>query len=148
MQQRYNTPVLRPTSFRLPAELLSRLDAEAARTRTTVTALISSLLDEGLKARDFPGITYRDGPAGRRAAVAGGPDVWELVRAVKQGPGTGEQRLRSVAEELGLPLRHLRLAIEFYAVYPGEIDERIAADDQAAARLREQIDRRERLISG
>lgn len=145
---RYSLEVPRPTSFRLPPSLLMRLDTEAARKGSTVTALVSSLLDEGLKAREFPGIIYRDGPAGRRAAIAGGPDVWELVRAVKQGRGAGEQRIRRIAEERGLPVRHLRLAVDYYAAYPDEIDERIAADELAASRLREQIDRRERLMSG
>ena len=32
---------------------------------------------------EHPGIVFRDGPTRRRAAVAGGPDVWEIIRAVK-----------------------------------------------------------------
>jgi hypothetical protein len=138
----------RPTSFRLPADLLARLDAEAARTDSTVTSLVAGLLDEGLKTRHFPGIVYRDGPAGRRAALVGGPDVWELVRAVKCAGGDGEQRLRNVAEGLGIPLARLALAIDFYVAFPEEVDERIAADERAAAQVRELIQRRDRLMSG
>ena len=137
----------RPTSFRLPSDLLERLDAEAATTGTSVTALVASLLDEGLKTRRFPGVVYRDGPAGRRAGLVGGPDVWELVRAVGAAAGKGEQRVRHVAGERGVPVDRVRLAVDFYAAFPDEIDERIAADDDAARRVRDLIDRRERLLS-
>lgn len=132
----------------MPADLLARLEEEAANSGSTVTALVSGLLDEGLKTRRFPGIVHRDGPAGRRAGLVGGPDVWELVRAVKGSGGDGEQRLRQVADELGIPLARLALAIDFYVAFPEEIDERIAADERAVARLRELIERRDRLMSG
>lgn len=145
---RYIYEMVRPTSFRLPAALLARLEEEAANTGSTVTALVSSLLDEGLKTRRFAGIAYRDGPAGRRAGVVGGPDVWELVRAVQRGAGEGEHRLRQVADELGIPLAHVNLAVDFYVAFPEEIDERIAADQRAASRLHEILQRRDRLISG
>jgi len=47
--------VPRPTSFRLPDELLARLDEEASSRGTSVSSLVSSVLDEGLKTRHFPG---------------------------------------------------------------------------------------------
>jgi hypothetical protein len=109
--------------------------------------LVTTLLDEGLKTRRFPGIVYRDGPAGRRAGVMGGPDVWEIVDAVKHASGTGEKRLRHVARELDLPLEWLRLAVDFYAAYPDEIDERLAVNERAARRLQALIERREQLLS-
>ncbi len=137
-----------PTSFRLPVDLLTRLEQEAATTGSTVTALVSRLLDEGLKTRRFAGIVYRDGPAGRRAGLVHGPDVWELVRAVKHGEGEGEQRLRLVADELGIPLPQLRLAADFYVAYPEEIDDRIADDERAASQVHDLIARRDRLMSG
>jgi hypothetical protein len=140
--------MVNPTSFRLPADLLIRLEHEAASAGSTVTALVSRLLDEGLKTRRFAGIVYRDGPAGRRAGLAHGPDVWELIRAVKHGEGEGEQRLRLVADELGIPPTQLRLAVDFYVAYPEEIDARIAEDERAASQVRDLISRRERLMSG
>ena len=137
----------RPTSFRLPEELLERLDNEAISAGSSATTLVASILDEGLKTRRFPGIVYRDGPTGRRAAVVGGPDVWEIIRALRQTPGKDERRVRTLAEELGLSATQIRLAIDFYGVNPAEVDDRIAADDLAAEQLRERIDRRERLLS-
>ncbi|HEY2639626.1 MAG TPA: hypothetical protein VGI66_07035 [Streptosporangiaceae bacterium] len=35
--------------------------------------------EEGSRRDEHPLITFRDDPAGRRAAVVGGPDVWEIV---------------------------------------------------------------------
>jgi hypothetical protein len=137
----------RPTSFRLPDDLLARVDAEAIATGTSVTSLVTSLLDEGLKSRRFPGVVYRNGPAGRRAGLARGPDVWEVIRAVRSAPGRGERRLLVVAESSGVALDEVRLAVEFYAAFPDEIDARIAADEQAQLELRQAIDRRERLLS-
>ena len=137
----------RPTSFRLPEDLLERIDNEAISAGSSATTLVASILDEGLKTRRFPGIVYRDGPTGRRAAVVGGPDVWEIIRALKQTPGKDERRVRTLAEELGLSATQIRLAIDFYGVNPAEVDDRIAADDLAAEQLRERIDRRERLLS-
>ena len=138
----------RPTSFRLPENLLERVDAEAAATGISATALVTSLLDEGLKSRRFPGVVYRSGPAGRRAALASGPDVWEIVRAVRRTPGKGERRLQRVAEETGLGPDQVRLAINFYSAYPEEIDTRIDADESAADQIRVMVERRERLLSG
>jgi hypothetical protein len=136
-----------PTSFRLSEDLLRCLAEEAASTGTSVAALVSTLLDEGLKTRRFPGIVYRDGPSGRRAGLAGGPDVWEIVRAVKESPGKGDRRLRALADEIGIPIARIRLAVDFYAESPAEIDARIAVDERAAARLRDAIGRREQLMS-
>lgn len=140
--------VARPTSFRLSEDLLERVEAEAAATGTSITALVTSLLDEGLKSRRFPGVVFRNGPAGRRAALASGPDVWEVVRAIRRTPGKGEPRLRKVAEDTGLGLSQVRLAVNFYSAYPEEIDARIAADETAADQIRTMIERREQLLSG
>ena len=137
----------RPTSFRLPEELLERLDDEATSTGASATALLATILDEGLKTRRFPSIVYRDGPIGRRAAIVGGPDVWEIIRALKQTSGKGERRVRALADELALSPAHIRLAIDFYGANPSEVENRIAADDLAATQLRERIDHRERLLS-
>ena len=137
----------RPTSFRLSEELLDRLDKEAGARGISVTALVANVLDEGLKTRGFPGIVYRDGPVGRRATILGGPDVWEVIRALKQASGPAERRIKTLAQQLDLPAKRIRLALDFYAAFPEEIDARIAADESAATRLRDLIERRERLLA-
>jgi hypothetical protein len=137
----------RPTSFRLPDDLLERLDQEADASGTSVTSLVATLLNEGINTRRFPGIIYRDGPTGRRAGLVAGPDVWEVIRTVSASRGRGEKRLRAAADAAGLPVSQVRLAVDFYSAHPTEIDERIAADDREAERVRELISRRERLLS-
>lgn len=47
-----------------------------------------------------------------------------------------------------MPSSRVALAVDFYVAYPEEVEQRIAADEQAASRLRELIERRRRLISG
>jgi hypothetical protein len=137
----------RPTSFRLPEDLLEQLDREAVTSGTSVTTLVSTLLNEGINTRRFPGIIYRDGPTGRRAGLVGGPDIWEIVRAVTTATGRGEKRLQAVADATGLPTSQIRLAVDFYAAHPDEIDQRIVADERDAERIRELIKRREQLLS-
>ena len=137
----------RPTSFRLPEDLLAKLDQEADASGTSVTSLVATLLNEGITTRRFPGVIYRDGPIGRRAGLVAGPDIWEVVRAVRDTKGRGEKRLGAVADTTGLLLSQIRLAVDFYAAHPAEIDQRIEADNREAERVRELINRRQRLLS-
>jgi hypothetical protein len=135
----------RPTSFRLSADLLARLEGEAAGAGTTVSAVVTELLEEGLRVRRFPGVVFRDGPAGRRAGLVGGPDVWEVIRDVRATPGRGEAKIRRVAADAGLIESQVRLAVDYYAAFPAEIDARLATEERSAAQLRELVARRVRL---
>lgn len=92
---------------------------------------------------DHPGIVFRGGPAGRRAALAGGPDVWELVTALKSGGARGEEAISATAELLDLTDHQVRIAVRYYSSFNDEIDRRIAlnsedADEAEAAWQREQ----------
>lgn len=136
-----------PTSFRLPTDLLTRTAEAAAQEGVTVTSLVTSLLDEGLKTRRFPGIVFRNGPTGRRAALAAGPDVWEIVRAIRLADGEGEGRVRQVAADTGIAVGLLHLAVDYAAAYPEEIDARIDSNERAAERVRRMVEERERLLS-
>jgi len=97
--------------------------------------------------RRFAGIVFRDGPTGRRAGLANGPDVWEIVRDLKRH-GAGGDQISAVAEETGLTPKLIDLAADYYATFPAEIDDRIAADVRAAEELRALADRRQRMLSG
>jgi hypothetical protein len=134
------------TSYRLDEDLKHRLAERAAAEGTTETALVARMLDESLKTALHPGIVYRDGPAGRRAALAGGPDVWEVVLAVRHAPGPGDAKVLDAAEQMGLPHRLVRLAVNFAAAYPDEIERRIEMNDQAVARARDLAEQRARLL--
>ncbi len=137
----------RPTSFRLSEELLERIEDESRSVGGSITQLVSSLLDEGLKTRRFPGVVYRSGPLGRRAALVGGPDVWEVVRDLAAAPGRGMDRVETLVAETGLTAASVLLAADFYGSFPEEIDALIEADERAAEEVRRQTRRRERLLS-
>jgi hypothetical protein len=91
--------------------------------------------------------------AGRRAVLAGGPDVWEMIRAVKSAHAgepelTGDDVLSLVSDNTGVPLRLLRAAVRYWASYPEEVDAEIDAAD-AAEDAAERAWRRERdLLAG
>lgn len=127
--------------------MLKRLEAESRAGAVSVTALVSSLLDEGLKTRRFPGIVYRPGPTGRRAALVGGPDVWEVMRDLRSWPGGGTERIEDLAQTLGVSAGLVRLATDFYCAFPEEIDARIDADRCTAEQVRLQAHRRQALLS-
>jgi uncharacterized protein (DUF433 family) len=85
---------------------------------------------------DHPGITFRDGPAGRRAALAGGPDVWEVVETLKGTDLKGEQAVTATAEWGALTHAQVHTAVRYYADFRDEVDERIAHNNQEAERQR------------
>lgn len=118
-----------------------------------MSSAANRLVDEALRMSEHPGIAFRAGPTGRRAVLAGGPDVWEVMRAVKSAR-TAEPDLNSdellamVTDNTGVPLRLLSTAIRYWASYPEEVDEEIAAAD-AAEDAGEQAWRREQqLLAG
>ncbi len=95
-----------------------------------MSSAANRLVYEGLRMTEHPGIVFRDGPTGRRAGLVAGPDVWEIVRAVRSArtaePDLAEEPLlRLVADNAGIPLRLLRTAVHYWAAYPGEIDAEI-----------------------
>jgi hypothetical protein len=49
-----------------------------ARGKQTLSRLAERYVDEGRRMDEYPGIAFRGGPTGRRAALAGGPDIWEV----------------------------------------------------------------------
>jgi hypothetical protein len=145
MSKRTATPV----RFDVPvAERLASF--VAANPGMSLSSAANRLVDEALRMSEHPGIVFRPGPTGRRAALAAGPDVWEVVRAVKSArtaePALADDGLLGlVADNAGLPLRLVRAAVRYWASYPGEIDAEIAAAD-AAEDAAEQAWRREQQL--
>ncbi len=126
---------------------MARLDAAARETSTSVTALVSTLLDEGLKARAFPGVIFRDGNGGgRNAGIVDGPEIWEIIRRIGEAPGPEEARVEIVADALGISRSLVSLAVDFYVAHPEEIDDRISAAAVTAAEMQMRAARRERLL--
>jgi hypothetical protein len=108
--------------------VLERLSAfVAAHRELSLSSATSRLVDEALRAHEHPLITFKDGPAGRRARVIGGPDVWEVIGAVRsvreaEPALTGDRVLAEVAETSGVPVPFLRAALAYWGDYPEEVD--------------------------
>lgn len=134
-------------SYRLGEELKRALAARAAVEGVTESSLVSRLLREGLATAAHPGIVYRGGPSGRRAGLAAGPDVSEVVTALRHAPGRGASKVAEAAEQLGIPESLVRLAVDFAAAHADEIDARIAANDAAAEQARRLAEQRGRLLA-
>jgi uncharacterized protein (DUF433 family) len=137
----------RATSYRLDAGVKARLEEQAAREGISERALLERLISEGLDTLHHPGIVYRPGPTGRRAALAVGPDVWEIVSALRYTRGTDEQRVAQLAEQFDLHPRHIRTAIDFAAAHRAEIDRQVAANDTAAEEARRLAEARADLMA-
>lgn len=135
------------TSFRLSEDARAALAGHAGRTGTSVTSALEQLILEATRAADFPGIVYR-GPVGaRRAAIAGGPDVWEVVARVQEISGTLNARVDQMHAESGLARSLVQLAIEFAATHPDEIAQSIARHEEAIRRSQELVAARDALLA-
>lgn len=133
------SPAKRTRSFsaRFSAEVLDLLDARSERLGQSKARVAERLIEEGLRSEELPGIVFRSGPTGRRAGVAGGPDVWEIARDLRAASREGVKNpIEAVASGSGLDSRLVALAAGYYAAYPDEVDERIQMNEQAAERLR------------
>src|SRR3954463_14405749 len=119
------------TSIRLADELRDRLAVAAAAEGSTVTQMIERFIHEGLAAADHPGVVFKPGPSGRRAALAGGPDVWEVISALRHVSGSEHKRVRELAKQFGIHERQVVIALNYAAANREEIDARIRANDLA-----------------
>lgn len=132
----------RQFSARLDPGVAERLEARGARSGLNKSRLAQRYIDEGMRMDDHPGIVFRDGPTGRRAGLAQGPDVWQVVEGVRAS-GRGEAAVRAAADWMSLTEAQIRAAIRYYSEFPDEINERIrrnveGADAAEAAWRREQ----------
>ncbi|MGH8906746.1 MAG: hypothetical protein ACRD0K_09570 [Egibacteraceae bacterium] len=101
------------TSLRLDDDLRGRLVEAANAEGTTVTALVERFVQEGLAIAAHPGIVFKPGPSGRRAALAGGPDVWEIASALRHTSGTESERVAALSEEFGIHERQVVVALRY-----------------------------------
>jgi len=130
-------------SARWGTDVLDRLERRSELAGTNKSRLAERYVDEGTRMDEHPGIVFRGGPTGRRAGLAGGPDVWELMATLKSGKKRGEEAIASTAELLNLTDSQVRIAVRYYGSFGEEIDRRIAlntedADEAEAAWQREQ----------
>jgi hypothetical protein len=137
-----------PLSIRFDPGLLDRLRRRArALPGGSVSGLAQRLVDEGLRMAEHPGIAFKDGPSGRRAAVAYGPDVWEIVKFLREVDERGSAAIAAAAEVLSLPEAKIRTAMHYYSAYPAEIDAEIEQADAESRAAEEAWEAEQRLLA-
>lgn len=135
-------------SIRFDKSLLERLRRRShAVPGSTPSGLAQLLIDEGLRMSEHPGVVFKDGPTGRRAAVAFGPDIWEIVKYLKEIDERAEAAIAAAVEELSLSPSRIRLALDYYSVYLDEIDEEIALADSASQAAQAAWQAQQRLLA-
>jgi hypothetical protein len=117
-----------PISIRLPERTVDRLADRAGRSNMPSRTLAQRYVEEGLRMDEHPLIAFVDGPAGRRARLLGGPDVWEAITVAKDNGGD----LAETAAYLEIPLGRVQAAAAYYAAHPREIDEQIERNRREA----------------
>jgi hypothetical protein len=143
-----------PSSVRFEPRVLARLAAfVAAHPDMSLSSASNRLVDEALRMHEHPLIVFRDGPAGRRARLVGGPDVWEVIGAVRSvrtaDPGqTGDDVLELVAETSGVPVPLVRAAIAYWGDYPDEVDAFLERTRAEAEQARLRWERERELLDG
>ncbi len=137
----------RSTSFRINEAAKSRLAARAARDGVTATALLEQLIVEGIDQLDYPGVIFRGPAHDRRAALAAGPDIWEVVARLQELAGSEEQRITLLSEESDLHPRLVRVALDYAAEHSKEIRERIARNQAMIERSRKTAQQRQGLLA-
>jgi hypothetical protein len=130
--------VTTPLSIRFDPGLLARLRRRAQSvTGSNASALAQRLIDEGLRMADHPGVIFKDGPSGRRAALAYGPDIWEVIKFLREVDERGPAALDAAADVFAVDPTRIATAVSYYGDYSDEIDAEIDAADEASARAEE-----------
>jgi hypothetical protein len=124
----------KPFSIRMSTRTLARLDLGAQRRGEAKSRTAERLIDEGLRMEDHPGIVFKDGPTGRRAALVMGPDVWEVVKTLKETGPAQEQAIAGAMFWGNLSRAQVEVAIRYYGDFPEEVDARIAFNHEEADR--------------
>lgn len=145
---RYYHYMTGPLSIRFDHDVLTRLRQRSASIPgATPSGLAQRLVDEGLRMADHPGITFRDGPAGRRAALVVGPDVWELVVFLSEIDERAEGAIDAASEVFAVPDAAVRAGLGYYAAHPEEIDTWIAESRAASERAEQEWVRGQELLA-
>jgi hypothetical protein len=124
-------------SVRLDDTLAERLRLRARAAGESLSDRLRRYAEEGSRRDEHPLITFRDGPTGRRAAVVGGPDVWEIIMWLED-LADEDDPARALAAEQDIARPLIDAALRYREAYPEEIEARIALHrhDTAAADAR------------
>ncbi|WP_425153663.1 hypothetical protein [Candidatus Palauibacter sp.] len=122
-------PLPRPLCTRLSREVESELERIFFEQQWTPSEGLRTILREWLSVQRFPQIEFRETRAGRRAALRGGPEVWEVAAAA----GPGRAMSAAVGQRFaGTRTEALEEALAYAKAYADEIDPIIAREERLA----------------
>lgn len=119
----------RPICTRLPADLEAALEARLEELGWAPSEGLRSIVREWLVGGRFPALEFRDTALGRRAAIRGGPEVWEVASV--SGPDRTERTRRHFS---WVPPEALDEALAYAEAFADEIDGIIALNARLAGR--------------
>jgi len=124
------------TSIELDETLLGRLRKVTGKSRQTPETTAAQLLEEGLRAREFPGIHFRDTDTGHQAMVPGiRVPVYFLALLAREV----DEDIQTIADHYGIPTTAVIVALDYIRAFPDEIEHDIveheAAEDHLLATL-------------
>lgn len=119
-------------SVRLDEGLAERLRLRARAAGESLSDRLRRYAEEGARREEHPLVTFRDGPAGRRAGLLGGPDVWEVAMWLDDLEADPDP-LAALIEESALTRPQVDAALRYRAAYPNEIATRIELHNRETA---------------
>lgn len=106
-------------SIRIQEKTLKEIEQISRDSGKEFSAVANELLEEAVRMKRCPGITFTEGTTGRRARIAGtGIEVWEVIATYK---GIAEDFVRLRQAYHWLTEQQLRAAVGYYMVYKEEI---------------------------
>jgi len=135
-------------SFRISEELATQVaDCTGTWPARSDSDTYRQVIEEWVRLQDHPGIRFVDGPAGRRAALVGGPDVWEIIDMARE-LGFDEAAILDAYPWLSPATQ--RIARRYFDAYPEEIEAIIEDNLRVAEQLEHELDLvvRERAADG
>lgn len=132
----------------MDAETIERLRARSLQSGRSLSHVVKTLLDEGLRMEAHPGIVFRPGPAGRRPGLNNGPDVWEVARVLREVGASSNDAVQRTAELTGLTRDQVDTVVRYYAEYRDDVDAWIERVDEEAIRAEAAWRREQDVLQG
>lgn len=121
-----------PRTLRLAGDVERRLVERSVESGQSAASLVQRYVDEGLRMDAHPGIVFRSSVAGRRPALAGGPEVWTVISFLHDLDAEGDEALAEAAQWFSLSPHEVRVAVGYYAEFAGEVDAWIETNREMA----------------
>jgi hypothetical protein len=125
-----------PICTRLPDWLADELRQSFQTNGDGVSEGLRRIVEEWWVTQHMPEVEFRDGPAGRRAGLKKGPDIWQLMM-IKAGLDDDLEMLKEYFG--GLPDEQLRQALAYTELFPERVSWFIRENERVEQYLREKM---------